>query len=208
LAVDDWNSNYALNTTLDGVFIGPGWPPSNVNDAIQHLMADVKVKFDAVTSAIPSADPTLTAFGALSFAANQMAYATGADAFALTALTAFARSLLDDVDAAAMCATLGAIRVVQVILANPGFVKLQLGPTQFLCFAWGTFASSPNTTTPVDFATGAVFPTASFTVVSGGPIGGGASENCPTTLTSGTTGFTSYSARDETVTAFYLSAGY
>ena len=38
---------------------------------------------------------------ALTTAANQLIYATGADTFAMTALTAFGRSLIDDADAAA-----------------------------------------------------------------------------------------------------------
>lgn len=53
-------------------------------------------------------DATLTALAALTTAANQMIYATGADTFAMTALTPFARTLLDDADAATARATLGA----------------------------------------------------------------------------------------------------
>ncbi|QGZ31489.1 gp53-like domain-containing protein [Stutzerimonas stutzeri] len=53
-------------------------------------------------------DQTLTALAGLVTAANQLIYATGADAFATTNLTAFARTLLDDVDAATALATLGA----------------------------------------------------------------------------------------------------
>lgn len=53
-------------------------------------------------------DATLTKLAALATAANQTIYSTGADAFAMTALSAFARTLLDDADAAAARATLGA----------------------------------------------------------------------------------------------------
>ena len=53
-------------------------------------------------------DGTLTALAGLTTAPNQLVYATGADQFAVTALTAFARALLDDADAAAARATLGA----------------------------------------------------------------------------------------------------
>lgn len=52
-------------------------------------------------------DATLTALSGLATSANQMAYSTGADSFAMTALTPFARTLLDDGDATTMMATLG-----------------------------------------------------------------------------------------------------
>lgn len=52
-------------------------------------------------------DATLTALAAVVTAADQVVYATGADTFAVTSLTTFARSVLDDVDAPAMRVTLG-----------------------------------------------------------------------------------------------------
>lgn len=54
-----------------------------------------------------SVGPLLTAIEALTTSADQMIYTTGSDAVALTSLTAFGRSLLDDTDAATARATLG-----------------------------------------------------------------------------------------------------
>lgn len=53
-------------------------------------------------------DATLTALSGLTTAANQIAYSTGADAFAMTSLTAYARTLLASADAAAAITALGA----------------------------------------------------------------------------------------------------
>lgn len=55
---------------------------------------------------LPASSAWLTSVSALSLAADEMVYANGANTAAKTALTAFARNLLDDVDAAAMRTTL------------------------------------------------------------------------------------------------------
>lgn len=57
---------------------------------------------------VMAADAGLSAFAALSRSANTLPYATGANTWSTTALTAFARSLLDDASAPAALVTLGA----------------------------------------------------------------------------------------------------
>jgi hypothetical protein len=71
---------------------------------------------NGVTSAIQTQlngkqnlDATLTALSGLTTAADQLIYATGVDTFAMSSLTTFGRSLIDDVDASAARTTLGVV---------------------------------------------------------------------------------------------------
>lgn len=68
---------------------------------------DVQTALNELDTEKQPLDATLTALAALVTVADRLIYATGADAFALTTFTAFARTLLDDVDAAASRTTLG-----------------------------------------------------------------------------------------------------
>jgi hypothetical protein len=46
MAVSDWSTNPASNTTIDGVNIAEGCPPGNLNDMGRRIMASVRVMYD------------------------------------------------------------------------------------------------------------------------------------------------------------------
>ena len=71
--------------------------------------AGLSLSAGALTSTGQPLDATLTALAGLATGADQLPYATGADTFAQTTLTTFARTLLDDTSQAAMQTTLGLV---------------------------------------------------------------------------------------------------
>jgi len=48
MAVQDWSTNPASNTSIDGVNIGEGCPPGNMNDMGRRIMASVRVMYDGL----------------------------------------------------------------------------------------------------------------------------------------------------------------
>lgn len=79
------------------------------------------------------ADATLTALASLATGANKLIYSTGADSFALTDLSVFARTLIDDPDAATARQTLGAAAATDAVPAGTViFVASASAPTGYL----------------------------------------------------------------------------
>jgi hypothetical protein len=122
-----WEAGIYQLETSDPVLGGP--------DGIDNLQAKqlanrtlfLKGLVEALGSGKQPLDATLTALAGVVTAANQLIYATGADTFATTPLSAFIRTLLDDADATAARTTLGAAP-----LASPGFTGTPTAPTAAL----------------------------------------------------------------------------
>lgn len=76
------------------------------------------------TSAGQPLDATLTALAGLATGADKLAYSTGTDTFSQTDLTSFARTLLDDANAASARTTLAAYGSGDTLLSADGTVSL------------------------------------------------------------------------------------
>lgn len=96
-------TNQAGTTRPSGIGTGGLWTKDN-EDGTYTLML-----FDGATDiALLNYSAALASIAALTTAANKMIYTTAANTYAVAALTAFARTLLDDADADTARATLGA----------------------------------------------------------------------------------------------------
>lgn len=172
MPVSSWSTTAADNGSTLGIDIAENCAAANMNNAAREMMAQIKAKFDAVDGSIGSGsfqplDATLTAWAALSFAANQIAYATASDTFALTTLSSFARTLLDDGDAATARTTLAAIGgVTDSFSANTLSISIPLGTGNTLLIQGGTGSLAADTTGTITFAT--AYNTAPVCIVDGG----------------------------------------
>ena len=84
------------------------------------LLDDADASAARATLGVQALDATLTALAGLSTSADQVAYSTGSDAFSMTSLTAFARTLLDDANASTARATLSAQALDATLTALAG----------------------------------------------------------------------------------------
>ena len=157
---DTWGAK--LNTTLDALddlldgttAIAPnlvGWKVGGVlvtsTAAELNFAAGLTSAAQTQLDAKQAGDAGLTSIAALTTLADRMIYTTALDTYAVATLTAAGRALIDDVDAAAQLATLGAAP-----LASPPFTGTPTAPTATA----GTDTTQVATTAFVEAATTAV----------------------------------------------------
>ena len=209
MAVSDWSTSAASNTTVGAINIAENCPSANLNNAIREVMAQVRAFSDDLGTAYQGKDALLTALAGLTTAADQLVYATGSDTFAVTALTAFARSILDDADAAAVCTTIGAVRVAALSLGVPGYIKFQVGASSYFQIAWGTAVAQGDSYVTVSYPV--AFPNAAVPVISGTSRVTNSAEQGSVVTSATASGFTFYTSEGgaaNTGTAWWIAVGY
>lgn len=116
-------------------------------------------------------DATLTSIAALGTAADKLAYTTGVDTWAETAFTSFARTVVDDVDAATMRGTLGLANSATIATGTSGATIPLLNGTNTWANAQ-TFSVSPIAPTPAAADNSTKVATTAFVATSFAPLAG------------------------------------
>lgn len=96
-------------TILDDADASTALTTLGVSAFAQTILDDADASAVRTTIGAQPLDTDLTAIAALTSAADQLAYATGAGTWAMTGLTAFGRGLIDDANSSAGRATLGLV---------------------------------------------------------------------------------------------------
>lgn len=145
--------DWTLLLEASGDVLGPDSAVNNRIAVFDGITGKLLKDGGATVAGLQPIDATLTALAAVTTAADKLIYATGVDAFATTTLTAFARTILDDADEAAMRTTLGLVIGTNVqayssalgTFASNGSAHYLARANHTGTQAWGTLTGTPTT---------------------------------------------------------------
>lgn len=126
--IDATTAPTAGDDTNDGYAVGSIW--IDVTNDVLYVCVDATATA-AIWQRYTLYDAGLTSIAGLTTAANKMIYTTASDVYAVTDLTAYARTLLDDADASTALSTLGVSTYIKTLLddADATTARATLGLT-------------------------------------------------------------------------------
>lgn len=165
MAFSDWSSVDADNATSSGVNIGEGCPPSNVNNAIRRIMAQLRAAFNPILDAffasttleqartalgVSGGSTSNNNFAALTNTASKVPFMTGSDAWDTFTATSFMRGVMASGDGPAAMTALSGVGSPDAVLSVPGYIKLNISGAIFI-IQWVDATIGASTTTGVSF---------------------------------------------------------
>lgn len=142
----------------------PAIPPPPADDLLQPNLVQRAAALDGSKQPL---DALLTSIAALTFGSDSFIYGTGSDTAAAGTVTSFARTLLDDADAATARTTLGISGNLALVSDSASAIvfSFAIGGTTYYLQA-GTGSLGANSTDTITFPQ--AFATRAFCVVGGG----------------------------------------
>lgn len=95
-SIADYSTTASSNTDIEGINIDEGCAPSGMNNALRELMAHIATYRDSrvIGTNIQAFNANLASLSGLTLSSDRLLYATGANTFALTGLSPYARTLI------------------------------------------------------------------------------------------------------------------